>query len=207
MSTLTRTGIMNLALREICALRVDDWQEDSPHADIGRDVWDQARRKALSRTEWSFARRTRKLGQTTAETDSAFTYKYGRPGDFIRFVQAADNVDFEPIMYDHDFLEEDGSYYSDAENFYLRFVYDHETVGAWPPLFVDVLVADLAAVMASPLKSTTAREGLEELALKRLRDGRSGEGSQKPTVFMPASRWVRAQKGGASRSPSGKWYF
>lgn len=203
--SLSRTEITNLGLRELTALRVDDWQEDSPQADIARDVWNQARKKTLVRTDWSFARRTRKLGRNDAGSDYGEDHYYEQPGDYIRFIAASDNADFEPPLYDNDFRHEEGRFYTDVDDFYLKYVFDQTNTGVWSPLFVDVFVADLASVMASPLKSTTAREGLEELARSRLRDGRSGEASQKPTRYLPPSNWVRAQKGGRARSPAAKW--
>ncbi len=48
MSALTRTDIVNLALREIGTDRIEDYTESTPETDVARDVWDQAIRMTLS---------------------------------------------------------------------------------------------------------------------------------------------------------------
>ena len=191
--SMTRTNIANLALRELGATRVDDYDEDSFTGDILRDVWEQGVRKALARAEWEFAKKRRKLSQANA--DFGNEYDYSLPSDFVRLIAVYDDEDMDTPLWDGQFERVGGVLNSDCEKLYIKYVYYYDTVGGWPPWFIDVLVADLASVMASPLKSSSERERLEDLAVARLRDAKSQDGTQKPTVMLPASRWVQAMRG------------
>lgn len=208
MSSLTRTNIINLALRELGATRIEDYTESSATADIANDVWEQAVRKALARAEWEFATKARKLAQATADV-GGYAYRYQLPADFVRLSAVYDDESMDSPLWDTDFKRRGGYIETDYTKCYIDYVYYYDTPGGWPPWFVDVLVADLASVMASPLKSSSERQRLEDLATQRLRDGKSADGTQKPTIMLPSSRWVRAMKGAAAydRRYGGKWRY
>lgn len=197
MSALTRTDILNLALREIGASRVDDFNDPDPEAIIGRDCWDQAVAKALSRHEWQFAMKTAECGRAVGTPVARYLYKYTVPADFVRFGQVADNTLFMPMLDEGiGYVLREGFLEASAESVFVDYVYDAPSIGAWPAWFVDVLVADYASVMCSPLKSTTERERLEKLAEKRLNEGRGIDSSQRPRIVTRPGRWRLAAAGG-----------
>lgn len=204
---MTRTTIANLALREIGATRIDDFDEDSATGDIVRDVWEQGVRKALARAEWEFAKKVTERARTDAAADQGYAYSYGLPDDFIRLVSCYDSDRIENPMWDKDFERRGNAIFTDEEKLFIKYIYYYDTVGGWSPWFIDVLVADLASVMCSPLKSAGERDRLEGLATQRLRDGKSADGAQKPTVMLPSSRWIGAMKGARSydRRYGGGW--
>ena len=59
----TETDLVNRALRSIGSYRIEDYAtEDSPEAQIARDVFDAVRRDCLSKHEWRFALRADRTG-------------------------------------------------------------------------------------------------------------------------------------------------
>lgn len=194
MTDETRTSLTNLALREIGGTRVDAWDANSPSADIARDVWGQARRKALSRHEWQFALKTVRLPRSADVPAGRYSYRYTLPGDHIRTAAVCDHEGMDDEF--HAWRTRQGSIETSAEAVYIDYVYDAPAIGAWPAWFVDLFVADMAALMAAPMKSTTERERLEKLLVSRLREARTIDSGQQPTIMPPTSRWAIAQKGG-----------
>ena len=197
MTALTRTGITNLALRDLGGTRIEDWEEGSFEAIVARDVWDQAVRQALGRHGWQFAMRGVSLARQVDVPETRYAYRYTLPGDFVRLdaASASDTMD-PPLDDDGGFAIRDGVFETSAEQVFLEYVYDAPVIGVWPPWFVGVVSADLASFMAGSLKSTREREGLEALADKRLREGLSTDSIQQMTQRRPAGSWRRAARGG-----------
>ena len=197
MTAMTRTDILNLALREIGASRVDDFSEASAEAVIGRDCWEQAVRKALSRHEWQFAMKVAQCGRDGSVPVARYDYRYVVPADCIRLAYVADNTLFEPVLdQGAGYVQRAGFIETSALLVYVEYVYDAPSIGVWPSWFIDVLVADYASVMSSPLKSTTERERLEKLAEKRLSEARSLDSSQRPKHVPRPGGWRLAASGG-----------
>lgn len=197
MTAATRTTIVNLALRELGATRVDDYTESSPEAVIARDCWEQAVRKALARHEWQFAIKGAELARSATAPTTRFDYRYTLPGDFVRLAAVSASDTMSPRLdQDGGFVMRDGSIDTSSETVFVEYVYDAPAIGTWTPWFIDVLVADYASVMASPLKSTTERERLEQLAEKRLREGRGIDSVQKSQRSVYPGGWRSAARGG-----------
>jgi hypothetical protein len=197
MTSLTRTDIINLALREIGTDRIDDWQESTPEADVARDMWEQAVRMTLARHEWTFSMKAASLARSANVPTVRYDYSYTLPGDFVRLGSVSDMSTMEPPLLDY-VMRSDGIWTS-ASAVYIEYVgYTDDTdpaIGTWPAWFVNVLVCDLASLMASPLKSTTERERLEQLAEKRLRSGRTIDSQQDPPKRWREGSWVMAKRG------------
>jgi hypothetical protein len=194
---LTRTSIVNLALREIGTTRIDDFTQSTPEADIARDVWDQAVRNCLARHEWRFAMKGAQLNRATSTPPTRYDYIYTLPSDYVRLGSLSDVSKMEPPLMEFRILE-DGVHTS-ALAVYAEYVYDAPVIGTWTPWFVNVLVCDLASLMASPLKSSAERERLEQLAMSRLRSGRSIDSQHGPSLPHRGGSWVSAARGARYR--------
>lgn len=193
MSALTRTDLVNLALREIGTDRIDDYTESTPEADVARDVWDQAVRMTLARHEWKFATTAASLPRSASTPTVRYAYIYTLPGDFVRLCTVSDYDTMDPPLLD--FAHRSDGIHADSTAIYVEYIYDAPAIGTWPAWFVDVFTIDLAALMASPLKSTTERERLEQLANKRLGTARSIDSQQGPPTRWPQTSWVLARRG------------
>lgn len=201
MTDHTRTSIINLALREIGTDRIEIDTESTPEADVARDVWDQAVRHALGRHEWQFAMKGRGLALSASVPEVRYTKVFTLPGDFVRLGSVSEYATMEPPLLDF-VMRTDGIHCSKA-SCYIEYVYyvddTDPAIGTWPAWFVNVLAADLASLMASPLKSTTERERLEQLALDRLRTGRTIQSQQGAPQRWREGSWVTAHRGGRVR--------
>jgi len=191
--TRTRTDIINLALREIGTDRISDHTEASPEADIARDVWDQAVRMALSRHQWSFAMTAARLARSTPVPAARYSYIYTKPGNLVRIGSISASSSMEPPLIDY--ADRFDGIHTDANAVYVEYVQADTPEGTWTPWFVDVLVVDLASLLASPLKSTTERERLEQLRQARLATARSIDSQQKPPMRWREGSWVSAKRG------------
>lgn len=194
MTALTRTDIVNLALRELSTYRVDDWTDNKPEADVAADVWEQARLMTLARHSWRFAMKGAALARSASTPVTRYDYIYTLPGDFVRLEAISYSSTMEPPLVEYRMMA-DGVHCSES-SVYIEYVYDHDTVGTWPTWFVSVFSVDLASLMASALKSDTVREALEKLADKRLASARSLDSGQNPVrSYQDRGAWVSAARG------------
>ena len=191
--TLTRTDIINLSLREIGTDRIDDHTESSPEADVARDVWGQAVRMALSRHQWGFAMTAARLPRAKTTPAARYSYIYTKPGNLVRIGSISASSTMEPPLIDY--ADRYDGIHTDANAVYIEYVQDDTPEGTWTPWFIDVLVVDLASLMASPLKSTTERERLEQLRVARLATARSIDSQQRPPQRWRDGSWVSAKRG------------
>lgn len=193
MTALTRTGIINLALREIGTDRIENYTDSGVAEDVANDVWDQAVLITLSRHEWRFAMRSASLPRSSTTPTTRYEYAYTLPGDFVRLGSLSDMETMEPPL--DDFSITENGVETNATAVYCEYVYNAPSEGAWSPWFVHVFVADLASFMAGPLKHVSERERLEQLAEKRLREGRSIDSQHQRVRFTREGSWIRAARG------------
>lgn len=193
MTALTRTDLVNLALREIGTTRIEDYTEATPEAEVASDLWEQAVRMTLSRHEWGFAMRGARLARQSTAPATRYDYTYTLPGDYVRLGSLSEYATMNPPL--DDYRVRGSVVDTNAESVYAEYVYDAPPEGEWSPWFVQVFSADLASLMASPLKSTTERERLEQLALARLREGRAIDSQHGPVLTYQQGSWVAAARG------------
>lgn len=197
MTALTETGLVNLALREIGAYRIEALNENSSEAAIARDVMPEAVRFCLSVHDWRFALKLEQLQRSNSFTPAArFSFAYQLPADFIRLGTVADNERMSPVLEDYDYTIAGGFVLASTEFLFCEYVHHHITYSTWPAWFTRYVTAVLASEMASPLKSTTERERLEALAKDRLGHARSVDSVQMPVKRPPMGRWQQAMMGG-----------
>lgn len=196
MSALTETGLVNLALREIGTYRISDINENSSEAEVARDLLPEVVRFCLSAHEWRFAMKLAQLQRLSEKPAARFDYAYQLPSDFLRLGSVADNERMSPALEDEHYAVYDGKLLASSEYVFCEYVYHHTTYAAWPPWFARYVSAVMASEMASPLKSTTERERLEQVALQRLGHARGLDSVQVPVRRPPIGMWHRAMMGG-----------
>jgi len=192
MTAITQTYVANLALALIGTERVNDFNDDDASANIARDVWEIARLEALASHEWRFASTIAILERGTAP-DAGYTYRYQTPADFIRL--NAVYSDAEMVDAIRDYALRGGYIHCSSEAVYLDYVYDHTTVGSWPPWFVTYVAGVLAYHIASTQKSTSETDRFMKYAMDRLSMARSLDSTQQPVRKPPPGTWIRAARG------------
>lgn len=196
MSAWTKTSVTNLALREIGTYRINDFDADtSAEARVARDVWDLVLAVALEAHEWMWASKDASLTRIGAAA-TRFAYEYQLPADFVRLGRVCPDSVMSVALDGSQFAVHDGKVLCSESYVYISYVYNKSTPGTWPGYFVSYFAAVLAAEMASALKSTTERERLEQLQVKRLAEARIRDSVQTPVQLIGAGRWRQAMQGG-----------
>jgi len=91
-----KTGVINMALGRIGALRIVDAGEDSAQAIAANNVWDYIRDEVLEAGNWSFARTRKALVQNPSSPAFGYDYAYTLPSDFLKL---AENKEDDPCVY------------------------------------------------------------------------------------------------------------
>lgn len=196
MTAWTKTSITNLALREIGSYRINDVDADtSAEARVARDVWDFVSSVTLEAHEWMWATKDSALTRIGAAA-TRFDYEYQLPGDFMRLGRVCGDSAMRVALDGDMFTIHDGKLLCSESYVYISYVYNKSTPGTWPGYFVAYFAAVLAAEMASALKSTTERERLEQMQVKRLAEARIRDSVQTPVQIIGAGSWRRAMQGG-----------
>lgn len=197
MTTLTRTNVVNIALAHLGDHRIEAWEDDSPSASDARDQWELARLMALSAYEWAFASRVTKLGQNATAPVASWEYRYDQPVKFIRVNRMSDSDSFDSSYPFRAWDYREGFFETNATELYCDHVYDHETVGAWPPWFVEYMGVELA-FRINPKITTSQSHGqtLDQMRDKILHKARARDANLQPIRQVPNGRWYRSMRGG-----------
>ena len=193
MTSLSKTTVVNLALRELGTYRIDDVDTtDSPEAQVARDLWEATRLLALSMHEWTFAAAFATLQPLADPPPGLYGYAYQLPGDVLYLGTISERPSLDPILRDFEMIG--SQIWTDKAPLYCSYTRDHTIVGQWPAWFVDYMVATLASRMCSPLKTMVERDRLEKLADMRLGRARSIDSTQQPVRRVPEGNWVQIMR-------------
>lgn len=202
--------ICNLALDRIGQQPISSiLAPNSTNEDICARHYDQSRRKMLRKFIFNFARKAAVLpGNLTAPTRDDFANAYSLPPDFIRLLTLGDGIvdggNLKPNQFDIS-----GSYiYCDSASAFdpvtllptgldMKYIYDAVTVPQFDPLFVDVLVLELAKSMAFKftLKPSLV-SGLEQQLLDANVAAAAVAGQERPPIRVQRSRIRQVRRSG-----------
>ena len=150
----TAVDICNLALDKLGQREISATGLTAPATEIERVCarhYDQARRKMLRKYIFNFAR---KLDILEESTDVSPAYGYSAafyvPADSLKILVVGDATiggNLRGLQYE---IAENYIYtsYDDDGDLKVEYVYDAQNVAEFDPLFIDVLVTELAASMA-----------------------------------------------------------
>lgn len=106
--------------------------------------YDETRRAVLGAYPWNFARKRAVLSLNSTAPSFGYANAYNLPNDFVGLVFVGDNYNDD---YEIDYAIENGQILldnGDSVSLNICYVYDHSLVVKFDPLFVDLLVAELA---------------------------------------------------------------
>jgi len=156
---MTETEIINMALGRIGAKRINDFtdtNEDNVQSVQARLHYEQTRDALLRSHWWRFARGRKALSQDAAYTADTttfeWTYAYGLPNDFLRewLPPYEDNSEVLGVTRNSYSLE--GKFLlSNQTTMSIRYIKKVTDVSEFDPLFVEVLVLQLALKFVMPL--------------------------------------------------------
>lgn len=204
MTTLTKTDIANFALAHIGDHRVTNIDSDTkPNSIKVRDQWDITRLEALSAYEWGFASTMRELALASEMPAIEYDYAHDKPVDWVRTNWLSPSSSFPRDAPFRRWADKAGQIWSNEQTLFMDYVYDHTTVGAWPPWFVDYMSLSLA-MRINPGITTSKQTGeaLYDMRKNALAIAKARDAQTQPIRYPAPGSWVRARRGrlGSARS-------
>lgn len=126
----------------------------------------------LRKFAWNFALARKQIAASVEAPAWKWSYKYDLPGDCLRMLPLRHNGALNGTLIPYE-LEGDAILSDARAPLKLRYIRRVETVGLWDPLFVDVVVARLAAKLAHWLSGKSSHAQIAEQIYERtLREAR-----------------------------------
>lgn len=156
---------------------------------------------------WTFATRTSMFDfSPSVQPDFGYLYSYNLPTDLMRTAGFwGDELLLNPVTR---YAEEAGYWFTDLPTVYISYISNDPNYGGdmsrWPSEFVRWMECYLA--WRTCLRITgdkNLRDELEKTQARLLTKARSKNAMQKPTMFYPDGRWVKARRGGWSNNYRG----
>ena len=168
---ISETSILNMALGRLGAKRIsdfDDVSEDSAQTIQCRLHYEQTRDALLRSHWWRFARGRKQLSANATDPDFEYEYAYDLPNDFLRlWIKPFEDNNIGLHNSRYTFSMEGKQLLSDESPLYLRYIKKITDVTVFDPLFVEVLVLQLALKMCMPLSQD---KGLYQMLYQEMRD-------------------------------------
>lgn len=167
---LNETKLCNMALGRIGTKRINDYTDNSDkkvEAIQCRLNYAQTRDALLRSHWWRFARTRKQLSQSAEYTADAttfeWTYAYGLPTDFLRmWIRPWEDNDEVMQNTRYSYSVEGKQLLSDVSSMYIRYIRKVTDVPTFDPLFIEVLILQLALKMVMPLTGA----GREAMAMR-----------------------------------------
>ena len=146
----TAVDVCNIALGHLGKPTIASFTEGTKEANLCNAQYDMARRMVMTRSPWTFARRTVALAElsTNAHSD-VWEFAYDVPNGAIKVVRLMEpgqmpNWNAQPQgMY-----LEAGSIYCNVASAKLAYIFNNEDPSTWSPEFVEAVALQLAFRMA-----------------------------------------------------------
>ena len=175
---------------------------DPPKTDVENlvaEVITSIRRAALRAYPWNFAIKRLAITADAVAPEFGYAKAFTFPSDFLRYLTRHDTEGFVIIKDRENYQIEKGKLLlndEDQTTVRIRYIYDHTIVAQWDPLFVEVMVLELAIALAS---NFTGGKGwvasLKQDLLRAQTQARAIDGQERPPVRREHSNWVRSRRG------------
>lgn len=161
-SSMTETGLCNLALDILHEGPINSIEDDEPNARRFMRSFAALRDSFLASHPWNFAVRRAALPASAETPFFGWDYKYLLPGDCLRLLPLQEDGQMHGAHIAHEV--EDGFVLTDAKPpLQIRYVRRVESVGQWSPQAVTAFASFLAANLAHAVtgKASYARFAAE----------------------------------------------
>lgn len=192
-SSMTETGLCNLALDILHEGPISSIEDDEPNARRFKRSFSALRDSFLASHPWNFSVRRAALPASAETPFFGWDYKYLLPGDCLRLLPLKEGGQLHSAQIAHEV--EDGFVLTDAKPpLQIRYVRRVEAVGQWSPQAVTAFASFLAANLAHAVtgKASYARFAAErfdeELRRAKRIDGLEGSLGRADTSDVIAVR-------------------
>lgn len=155
---ISETSICNMSLGRIGSQRINDLsnaEENGIEAIQCRLHYEQTRDALLRSHMWRFARGRSTLSQNAAYTADTttfeWTYAYDLPGDFLAMKSIWEDAGYGEVGQQYPYSIEGKQILSEETSMKIRYIKRVEDVTKFDPLFIDVLILQLAIKLCMPL--------------------------------------------------------
>lgn len=195
----TKLGLYNIALGSyVGTQRLANLTENVASRHALDSVYDSGLQFMLEQGLWKFALKTVNL--TPSRVDAAFhrQYRYPLPVDFVRLARISADNRFDVNRELLDYVEENGSLYTDSPTLWIQHVSNAATHGLnlalYPANYEQAVASWLAYQSVLPIsKDKGDRADLLRLHGKTLADSRRLDAVDEAVKSKPSGSWPRAR--------------
>lgn len=200
MAALSSTSICNMALARIGSTRINDIDTDqSVAAQQCRLHYEQTRDSLLRSHWWRFASARVILVEDPTEPSFEWDHQFILPNDFLRLKSIYEDYDTSGSDTRHSFAIEGKRLLANESAIQIRYVKRVEDVSQFDPLFVEVLVLELAVKLVMALsQDEQLRQSLSTELLEMIMRVRTIDAQETQTTGRnDLSTWYDARLVGA----------
>jgi len=182
---MNKYQICSQALVAIAAMPIASFEEGSAESIIAGTRYESVRDGLLSAHPWSFAKGQVTLPRLAATPSADFDHAYQLPADFLRALSVGGDDAGAGLGVAYRIFER--TLHTNQDGVVLTYIFRPDESG-YPPYFIEVLIAKLAAEFALPLTENTSRtEALARLAEHSIQRAKTIDAQQQ------TPRRIRAQ--------------
>jgi len=191
------TDVVNVAMRKIGQTPIVSLTDGSTTANAADDIYEQCRDNLLRMHPWNFATKRIKLAQSANAVPFEFDYAYPVPADWIRTVSVHNNdAGYGTLLYRMEFLVNQRVILCNADQCYLRYIYQVTDPNYMTADFRECLALDMARTLAITLASSNTMYDQLTTEFKRtLARARSTDGMGSFPELRPRGSWASARGG------------
>jgi|1_EtaG_2_1085319.scaffolds.fasta_scaffold42469_1 hypothetical protein len=157
-----------------------------------------AKTDCLEMGNWNFATRTLKLDYNSdIDPDFGLKRAFTKPTDWIRTTEISSDEFFSHPMTDHQYKDEQGYWFADIDEIYVRFVSNGSSYGfdfsLWPKSF-EAMVEHYLAWKISPRVNPKKLKDIEKAFKAARKNALSKDALQEGVKFPPETGWQSSRR-------------
>lgn len=171
-------------------------------------AWPTIALDGLARGDWNFAMKTVELtASTTTTVIPGYDFAFDHPTDWLRTIAFNFVADFTNVFFfdtELDVVEEQGSWFTNSENFFVRYISTDLTQDArlpeYPPTYVEFIAALLAREIVERItQGQTKAQDLDQMVRTRLLKAKSNDARNLKQKPVRPGKWIQGLSGQGNR--------
>ena len=189
----SKAAILNAALHHLGETEsTDPLNDTATWVTRLRSRYDAKTRLLFEKHPWNFCTEVEQLS-ATEPTPEGWAYGFAKPNKCWRIVRVTNGgLSMDPKYPTLPYRDQAGRILTNHETTYLMFIDGDwlSSEGSWPEVFAEALAAELAwSVLPVSSANGDARDRLERIAKKNLREAKNWDAQQNPIWQPPPSKW------------------
>lgn len=183
----SKTSIANRALFKLGQSRVSNIETDSSvNAITMNQLWDTVRDSLLQSYPWNFATKRIDLAQDASDPAWGFDAQYTLPSDCLQLLEIEDSPDYQ--------VEGGKILCNVADTLYIKYLYRNDSVGTYPPTFVEALAISLAIEACDKISDDNTKKQLLLSEYRMIMDRVLATDSiENPAQVIDEDEWITSR--------------